>query len=216
MSVTLNFKNQKSMKKNLLISILIVLCLSCSTENPTLKTETVTEYSTKNELGELVKNKVKVRYSIGFYPNGTQKFFVGLIGYSTNNDTTKYKQVNPNETKKIDNKTFIYNSKKELLGVSIKKGDTIFFYNAADLENPASYSIFDKERIKVEAEFLLGVKKTYTQAKYNKYGACTYAIIQVDYEPSNYDRKYSSEIELARKHVEKQETTIFEAKYEYY
>ena len=213
---TLHSKKQKSMKKNLLIPTLIVLCLSCSTENPKLKTQTITEYSTKNELGEVVKNKVKLKYSIGFYPNGAQKFFVGLIGYSTNNDTTKYEEGKPNETKKIDNKTFIYNSKKELLGVSIKKGDTIFFYNATDLENPASYSIFDKERLKVEVEFLLGVKRTYTQAKYNKYGACTYAVIQVDYEPSSFDKKYYSEIELARKRVEKQETTIFEAKYEYY
>lgn len=204
------------MKSNLLISSLLFLCLSCSTDKSNLKNETLTEYSTKKELGEIVKNGIKTKYSIGFHPNGAQKFFVGLVGYSPNNDTTRYEQKEPSETKKVDNKTFIYNSKKELLGVSIEKGDTVFFFNANDLENPSNYSIYNKKRLVAEVEFLFGTKKTYTQAKYNKYGACTYAIIQVDYEPSNLDKKYSSEIELAKKRAEKQETIIFEAEYEYY
>lgn len=59
-------------------------------------------------------------------------------------------------------------------------------------------------------------KKTYTQAKYNKYGACTYAVIHVDYEPSNLYKKYYSELEIAKKRTEKKEISIFEAEYEYY
>lgn len=205
------------MKNLLLISALTVLFLACSNKKPVLKTETITVYSTKTLLGELVKGEISAKYSIGFYPNGTQEFFVGLVGYSSNNDTTKYEVGIPNEIKKTDNKTFIYNSKDELVGVSVEKGDTIFFYNAEDLENPSNYSVFDKKkRILVEAEFLLGEKKTYTQAKYNKYGACTYAVIQVGYEPSNFDKKYRSELEIAKKRAEKMETTIFEAEYTYY
>jgi hypothetical protein len=205
------------MKKHLVISILTVLCFACSSEKPKLKTETITKYLTKTELGELVKGEIESKYSIGFYPNGTQEFFVGLIGYSLNNDTTKYEVGIPNEIKKIDNKTFIYNSKDELLGVSVEKSDTVFFYQADDLENPSNYSVFDKKkRLIVETEFLMGEKKTYTQAKYNKYGACIYAIIQVDYEPSNFDKKYYNEIEIARKRAERKETTIFEAEYDYY
>ena len=205
------------MGKYLAISILTVFCLACSTEKPKLKTETITEYSTKTELGELVKGEIKSKYSIGFYPNGTQKFFVGQIGYSSNNDTTKYEEGILNEIKKNDNKTFIYKTKNELLGASVEKGDTIFFYEADDLENPSNYSVLDKEkRLRVQADFLMGKKKTYTHAKYNKYGACIYAIIQIDYEPSNFDKKYYSELELTRKRVEAKEATIFEAEYEYY
>ena len=204
------------MKKYLFILISLIV-FSCSNEKPKLKTETITEYSVITELGELVKGEVNSKYSIGFYPNGTQEFFVGLIGYSSNNDTTKFEEKIPNRTEIIDNKTFIYNQKDELSGVTVEKGDTIFYYNADDLENPSNYSVFDKKkRLIVQAEFLMGEKKTYTNAKYNKYDACTYAVIQVDYEPSSFDKKYYSEIAIAKKRADKKETIIFEAEYEYY
>lgn len=204
------------MKKYLFILISLIV-FSCSNEKPKLKTETITEYSAKTELGELVKGEINSKYSIGFYPNGTQEFFVGLIGYSPNNDTTKYEERIPNRTEKIDNKTFIYNQKDELSGVTVEKGDTIFYYNADDLENPSNYSVFDKKkRLIVQAEFLRREKKTYTKAKYNKHGACTYAVIQVDYEPSSFDKKYYSELEIAKKRADRKETIIFEAEYEYY
>ena len=106
------------MKKHLLISILAVFCFSCSNKKPVLKTETITKYSAKTELGELVKGEINSKYSIGFYPNGTQEFFAGLIGYSPNNDTTKYEERIPYRTEIIDNKTFIYNQKDELSGVN--------------------------------------------------------------------------------------------------
>ena len=86
------------MRKYLLFSAITVFCFSCSNKTPKLKTETITEYSAKTELGELVKGEINSKYSIGFYPNGTQEFFVGLIGYSSNNDTTKFEERIPNRT----------------------------------------------------------------------------------------------------------------------
>lgn len=204
------------MKKFLAILISLIV-FSCSKEKPKLKTETVTEYSVETELGELVKGEINSKYSIGFYPNGTQEFFVGLIGYSQNSDTIKFDENTPGRTEIIDNKTFIYNQKNELSGVTVEKGDTIIYYNADDLENPSNYSVFDKKkRLIVQAEFLMGEKKTYTKAKYNKYGDCTYAVIRVDYEPNSFDKKYNSELEIAKKRADRKKILIFEADYDYY
>lgn len=205
------------MKNHFTILILTIFCLACSNKKSKqeLKTETITKYSLKTELGELVKDEIKTKYSIGFYPNGSQKFFVGLIGYSSK-DTTKYQVKIPNEIKKTDNKTFIYNSENKLLGVTVKKNDTTFFYNGEYLESPSSYSVFDKKNRLLVESGSFNTKKTYTQAKYNKQNDCTFAIIKIDYEPSDFDKKYLSEIELAKKSVEKKETIIFEAEYHYY
>lgn len=202
------------MKNLLLISILVVLCFACSDKVPVLKTLTIIEYSTKTELGELVKGEIIKKYSIGFYPNGSQEFYFDL-----NNDTIKFEVGTSVEEKKVDNKTFFYNSKNELTQVNVEKGDTIFIYKPDDLEYPSYYHVLDKKkRLLVEAELsrIFGEKRTYTQAKYNKYGACTYALIKVDYEPSNYDKKYLNELEIAKKRADKKEPIIFEAEYTYY
>lgn len=203
------------MKKLLLISILVVFCLACSDKSPVLKTLTITKYSTKTELGELIKGEIIEKSSIGFYPNGSQEFYFDL-----NNDTIKFEVGTSIEEKKVDNKTFFYNSKNELIQVNVEKGDTIFLYKPDDLEEPFYYHVLDKKkRLLVEAELssIFGEKRTYTQAKYNKYGACTYALIKIDYEPSNYDKKYLNELEIAKKRADKKkETIIFEAEYTYY
>lgn len=182
-----------------------------------VKVETVTIYEAIENNGSYSKGKIKTKYSIGFHPNGSQHFFVGLVGYEGTKDTSFYEPKIPNQTKKEGNKSFIYTPNNEMMGVLVEKGDTTFFYTGEDLENPDSYEVKDgMGRVIARYEYLLGDMKTFTEAKYNDVNLCTYAIMVIDYIPTSYDLKFYNEIEIAQKTVERREIQIYEAEYEYY
>lgn len=183
----------------IVLTITISFVFACTTKSSQIKSMVVSEFSTKKELGELAKDKLEAKYSTGFYENGTQKFFVGLVGYSSNGDTTHYEQTVPLKKEKKGNKNFFYTNDGDLSYATVTKGDTTFFYLGNNLEESYQYNIHNGKKLKIEVNLILGTKKTYTKAKYNKNGECISAIIIKDY----IDKKTN-------------ETIIYEAEYEYY
>lgn len=189
------------MKNMFLLFSITLMFFACGGKQKQTKSYTICEYSTKEELGEIVKGDLKLKYSIGFYDNGSQKYSVGFEGNSIDGDTTYYDIEQPvnNNKKEKDNKIYFYAENGDLLQVSVTKGDTFFMYFGDNLETPFLYQVYSDKKIKIEADMMSGKKRTYSKEKYDENDACTYAIIIQD---DLYD--------------ESSETIIFEASYEYY
>ncbi|WP_157359802.1 hypothetical protein [Algoriphagus mannitolivorans] len=200
------------------VSIFIAIFFSCKqSENKALKTETITIYEAIENNGKYSKGNINTKYSLGFHPNGSQRFFAGLVGYEGTKDTTFYEESKQNEVKKEGNKSFIYSPSNELIGVYVEKSDTSFFYLGESFDRPDSYEIRDnKGRLKSRYEYILGELRTYTNAIFNDQNLCTYAILEVDYIPTGVDSLIYNEIELAKRRVEKRKKLIYEAEYTFY
>lgn len=201
--------------KKILFGLIIIL-VSCNKEEKQMKTRTITTYQTVYKSGEYVKSDIKSKYSIGFYLNGSQEFFIGLIGYGENKDTTKFEIEEPITFKEEGNKKFWYKG-SEFLFVDVFIRDTIFRYNNYDLESPNYYVICDsKERIIEEYEFTLRERKRYKNRKWNENGHLIYSIVEKEYVPNEFDKKIYTDIEISKKIVERREVLIQESEYTYY
>jgi len=187
------------MKTMILLFATLLLFFACGGTQKQMKTLTISEFSTKSELGEVVKDDLELKYSIGFYDNGSQKYFVGLKGYSSDGDTTHYDRKAPVKKEEKGNKTYFYAENGDIAQVSVTKGDTIYMYRGDDLEEAFRYEVYSNKKLIVEADLISEVKRTYTKAKYNENNACTYAVIIED----DLDEETS-------------ETIIFEGVFEYY
>lgn len=206
------------MIKRLLFLIVSTLLISCNSEPPVIKTITVSEYSTKVILNDITEDELFKKFSIGNYPSGEQKFFLGLVGYEHSRKDTSFFDISDSYIeKKQDNKTFVYSQDNELIGVYLDKKDTSFFFYGDDLEDFSSYTVFDSDRkIIAEWENGLQLKRTFKNAKYDKYGNCIFSLIEVEFEPNGFYKDFYSELELAKKKVETKKVLIYKAEIEYY
>jgi|GEM_PF-3892355 len=203
------------MKKVVLVLLIIPLLLSCEKEEKQIKSFVQTVYSAKKISNEFVKDTIKHKFSIGNYPDGSQEYSVGLIGYGES-DTTKFEK-GELSIKKIDNKEFIYRA-DELQVVYEYIKDTVYMYQGEFLDDPYCYYIFEKNKKYYIEEFnyLFNIRKKYKNIKINEYGDEIYHVSISDYIPSDLDKKYYSKNEIDKKRVEKHEIEIIEIEYVYY
>lgn len=140
-------------------------------------------YSTKIELGEIVKDSLFSGYELGYYKNGVIKYRVSI----NHNDTIKYENTKIS-IKTDSNKIFYYDKNGDLTTVDVQKGDTTFTYLAKDLSTPQQWELFDKNHNIIKAGFFVGklrFYKDYKNRKFDDYGNLTYAIIIITYDYSD-------------------------------
>ena len=165
------------MERVLFILLILSLTLfSCSKKKKySIKILTKTEYSTKINGDVYVKDTIKSKYSMGYYPNGNQHFFVGLVGYD-NQDTT-WLEDSPKDiilrVEKENNYTYHYKN-EELTSIAFKKNDTTFVYEPGFLNRPIYYWIEDLKGTVEEHNYLLWKTRYYLNREFDKNGLPTF------------------------------------------
>lgn len=201
--------------KNLIYLVAIaVLFGACGAKKQT-KTIDVKIYSAVEDDGDWVKGEIKESYSTGFYDNGDQKYFIGFIGYSES-DTLFFEKESLNTRKEKDGKfTYCYIG-DDISSIEEKKGDTIFYYSAEDLEEPTRYTVFEsKERPIVFYYYDSNKKETILKRmKENKDEASF--LVKIEKYPKFYERKNMTEVEYNVYLKKNTEYQIIEEKYTYY
>lgn len=103
-----------------------------------------------------------------------------------------------------------------MIGVEKKVKDTVFFYSGGYLDEPSDYYIKRKGKLIERFDYLIKEKEIFLEQKTNKQGDIIYAVVELEYVPSENDVKYLSEIEIAKKQLEKKKIKIIENEIEYY
>lgn len=199
----------------ILIVAIFILFVACSESDKKIKTQIVSEFSSIEVKGKLIKDTLTKKYVIGFFPSGNQSYFIGLVGWGKL-DTTNYPEREPYKVKNIDNKTFYYGKNDTLIFVTVKKGDTIYSYNPISFDNPISYSVFHDKKIVCQFDFLFDELETFKNVEYDENQNIISAMVQVDYIPDDFSKKYSNEIKLAEEKLLKKRMYFSEIEYEYY
>ena len=205
--------------KYLTFILALVFLKSCSSvpseSSAVIRKYRTKEYSTKTINNQVAKDSLKVEYEIGNDSNGNQIYFVGFVGYSSDNDTT---WIQSKDNKKEEgNKTFFYNENNEVQTVFIRQGDTSFIYSGTNLDEPISYQIRDDNGTKMLIDLVWGKKEEYKNRVFDKYGVnLTFYIIEETYLPTEFDKKHRSKGELLAKEAEMLNTKIIEIEYKYY
>lgn len=200
--------------KYLIYYILLLCVCSCTQEKKSIELTTTTIYNAEQVGGEYVKKNMTTKYSIGRYPSGKQKFFVGLYGYQ-NNDTTFYEEA---KNKKVEEGefTFFYQNDSLVL-VTRKSKDTTFYYSPTDLDDFTQYDIFDKKGNLIKSfDALMYNEIEYTNYIFDEYGNPTYYMEKEEWVPNPlYERDLSS-AEIAKKKIEDRKVRIVEQEIKYY
>jgi hypothetical protein len=197
-----------------LICILLLCIISCTHEKKGIKTTITTIYEAELVGSNYVKKNMTTKYSIGRYPSGKQKFFVGLYGYQ-NNDTTFYEEANNKEVKEGEF-TFLYRNDSLTL-VTRKSKDTLFYYSPIYLDDFTSYDIYNKENNLIKSFDALMYKEVeYKNYFFDEYGNPTYYVEIEEKLPNLILEKNLSPAEAAKNKIEGRKIRIVEQEFNYY
>lgn len=191
------------MKNAGILFFAIVILTSCS-RTIQFKIMTIKEYSTKTELGELVRDKLTKAYSMEFYQSGSQKNLIHMVGY-IEPDTIYYDNNRKLHNKKKGNKTYFY-ANDTIYYIMVLKGDTAFHYSASNLEEPHSFSIRNaKGKIIQEADFHRNELEIIDTKEYDERGNPLIQTITIEFIPgwNNLNRinEYSCVIAKSRRTI---------------
>lgn len=197
-----------------LICILLLCIISCTHEKKSIKTTITTIYDAELVGSNYVKKNMTTKYSIGRYPSGKQKFFVGLYGYQ-NNDTTFYEETNNKEVEEGEFAFFYRND--SLVYVTRKSKDTTFYYLPTELDDFTQYDIFDKKNNLIKSFDALMYNETeYTNYIFDEYGNPTYYVEKEEWLPNPLYDKDLSPAEIVKKKIEGRKLSIVEQEIKYY
>lgn len=129
--------------KKLLLCLFFGLLFSCDlkqNKSKQIKKHTTLEWSTKEVLGDRVKDTLISRSVYAYYADGSLMYSI------FSKDSSCYKQGEAKTTiKKEGNKKYFYNAKGKLKQIDVLKGDTIFTYNAQDFEKYIYFAVKDEQ-----------------------------------------------------------------------
>ncbi len=193
----------------------MLLCVcSCTLEKKSIEFITTTIYNAELVGGEYVKKNMTTKYSIGRYPNGEQKFFVGLYGYLSC-DTVFYENVSSKKAEEGEF-TFFYRN-DSLVHVTCKSEDTTFYYLPTELDDFTQYDIFDKKNNLIKSfDALMYNEIEYTNYIFDEYGNPTYYVEKEEWLPNPLYDKDLSLAEIAKKKIEGRKLRVVEQEIKYY
>lgn len=136
--------------KKIVFIVIILILFGCKSHDK-ISCITTTQYVAEENNGVWSKGEVIDKYSVGYYKNGSQKYFVRLIGF-TKNDTIFYEPSSAKSNKK-GRFEYFYDDKNEVTLVAEIRGDTTFSYSPHDLKEPNYISIVKNKRIDETLEY---------------------------------------------------------------
>jgi hypothetical protein len=201
------------MKRTLLLLVLLLI-FSCDSKHKEIAIETTLKFETFENNGILKKGKLIDKNSVGFYKSGNQKFTVNLFNNSSDSLMFPDKVSLIKKTKEgID----FYYKNEQLILARKKQNDSIYVYNPDDLKTPSSIQVFDLDKNLVKKlDYTFSKETIYIHKKTDDNGNPTYIEVYVNYLPSEYEKKYNSEIEIQKLKLENSEKYIEQKEYVYY
>lgn len=207
------------MKKFIWLFLLLQYIFFGCQQNQSLqiKKKISTIYSVKNIDNIFQKDTIKSKYEIGYDKNGEQKYFLGLIGYHTNDTNFTIPQYSK---KNVDSVTYYYDKKtNEIEMFTVNKGDSSFQYSILSKEDKPFLEfiyVYNNEKKLIKTiDKILNKVEIYLNTKYDYYNNLIYALVQSDYYPSEFEKKYYSSEELLLKKSQR-ENYIEENQYTYF
>jgi hypothetical protein len=199
--------------------IALAFLISCEKSEIKIKTATYSYYEAVKTDGQFLKGNLNQKFSIGFNEDGTQKFFVGLVGYEGNGqlDTSWHDKKSQLIEKTVENKKFFYTDQNELTIVQEEKGDTTFTYDPKNLEFIQGYYIVDsKKRIVETFDSVFEEREIFTERKYNQEDLLIESLLIREYFPNQFSKKYKNEMEIAEKKARQNQKLILQIEYDYH
>lgn len=200
--------------KILAVSMVAGIFLITCQNDVKIKSYTQTTYKAKFVNGEYTKDSIESKFTLGFYKEGSQKYFVGLVGFSYS-DTIFYEHHPKKEVKK-DGYNYIYKQDTLILITKIKK-DTTFYCSLENRELCLYYDIYDSHNRLIKSyNDSHKESREYINKKFDKYGRTVYAVIKIEQLPlfDDISQWAPKEIENYKSHHQKWE--IQETEYKYF